>query len=136
MSALLELSDVVKEYPITTRLLQRRTGAVHAVSGVSFEVPAGATFGLVGESGCGKTTIGRMIVGLERPTGGSILFDGRDVARLPVRQRRRLQRARQLVFQDPYASLTRACASAGSCASRLRSSGSGPATSSARRCGV
>jgi oligopeptide/dipeptide ABC transporter ATP-binding protein len=105
MSALLELRDVVKEYPITTRLLQRRTGAVQAVSGVSFEVPAGATFGLVGESGCGKTTIGRMIVGLERPTGGSIVFDGRDVTRLPLRQRRRLQRARQLVFQDPYASL-------------------------------
>jgi peptide/nickel transport system ATP-binding protein len=105
VTALLELRGVVKEYPITTRLLQRRTGAVHAVSGVSFEVPAGATFGLVGESGCGKTTIGRMIVGLERPTSGSILFDGRDVASLPLRQRRRLQRARQLVFQDPYASL-------------------------------
>src|SRR6478735_95907 len=105
MSALLELRDVVKEYPITSRLLQRRTGAVHAVSGVSFEVPAGSTFGLVGESGCGKTTIGRMIVGLERPTSGSIVFGGRDLAKLAFRERRRLQRQRQFVFQDPYASL-------------------------------
>jgi peptide/nickel transport system ATP-binding protein len=102
---LLELRAVVKEYPVTSRILQRQTAAVHAVSGVSLEVPAGATFGLVGESGCGKTTVGRMIVGLERPTSGSIVFAGRDVARLGFRERRVLQRDRQLVFQDPYASL-------------------------------
>jgi peptide/nickel transport system ATP-binding protein len=102
---LLEVRDVVKEYAVTSRVLQRRTGAVHAVSGVSFSVPAGATFGLVGESGCGKTTIGRMVVGLERPTAGSIVFAGRDLAHTPLRERRRLHRDRQLVFQDPYASL-------------------------------
>src|SRR5262249_51040350 len=102
---LLELRDVVKEYPVTSRVLQRRIAAVHAVSGVSLEVPAGATFGLVGESGCGKTTVGRMIVGLERPTAGSIVFEGRDLAELAFRERRRLQRQRQFVFQDPYASL-------------------------------
>jgi oligopeptide/dipeptide ABC transporter ATP-binding protein len=102
---LLELRDVVKEYAVTSRLLQRRVAVVHAVSGVTLQVPAGATFGLVGESGCGKTTVGRMIVGLERPTAGSIVFEGRDLARIPHRQRRRSQRHRQLVFQDPYASL-------------------------------
>jgi ABC-type oligopeptide transport system ATPase subunit len=98
---LLELHDLVKEYPITSPLLQRPTGAVHAVSGVSFGVPAGCTFGLVGESGCGKTTVGRMIVGLEPPTSGEIVFQGRDVGRAPRRERRRSQRERQLVFQDP-----------------------------------
>jgi oligopeptide/dipeptide ABC transporter ATP-binding protein len=103
--AILELRDVVKEYPVTSRILQRRIAAVHAVSGVSLQVPEGATFGLVGESGCGKTTVGRMIVGLERPTSGSIVFDGRDLGELGLRERRRLQRQRQLVFQDPYASL-------------------------------
>jgi peptide/nickel transport system ATP-binding protein len=102
---LLELRDLVKEYPITSPLLQRRTGAVHAVSGVSLDVPAGCTFGLVGESGCGKTTVGRMIVGLEPPTSGEIVFDGRDVGHAHRRERRRIQRDRQLVFQDPYASL-------------------------------
>src|SRR5215470_12238308 len=102
---LLELRDVVKEYPVTSRILQRRVAAVHAVSGVSLQVPEGATFGLVGESGCGKTTIGRMIVGLERPTSGSIVFEGRNLGELGLRERHRLQRHRQLVFQDPYASL-------------------------------
>jgi oligopeptide/dipeptide ABC transporter ATP-binding protein len=102
---ILELRDVVKEYPVTSRVLQRRVAAVHAVSGVSLQVPEGATFGLVGESGCGKTTVGRMIVGLERPTSGSIVFEGRELGKLGLRERRRVQRQRQLVFQDPYASL-------------------------------
>jgi oligopeptide/dipeptide ABC transporter ATP-binding protein len=103
--ALLELQSVIKEYPITSGILQRKVGAVHAVSDVSFGVPAGATFGLVGESGCGKTTVGKLIVGLERPTDGSIVFGGREVSRIPWRRRRREHRDRQIVFQDPYASL-------------------------------
>ena len=102
---LLELRDVVKEYAVTSAVLQRRVGAVHAVSGVSLSVPAGGTFGLVGESGCGKTTVGRMIVGLERPTSGSVVFAGRDISKPAFRERRRLHRERQFVFQDPYASL-------------------------------
>lgn len=102
---LLELRDVVKEYSVTSSVLQRKVGAVHAVSGVSLSVPAGGTFGLVGESGCGKTTVGRMIVGLERPTSGEVVFAGRDISRPAFRERRRLQRERQFVFQDPYASL-------------------------------
>jgi peptide/nickel transport system ATP-binding protein len=105
MAPKVELRHLVKEYPITSAVLQRRIGAVHAVSGISLSVPAGSTFGLVGESGCGKTTIGRMIVGLDRPTAGSIIFDGRDVSALSRLERRRLRRDRQLVFQDPYASL-------------------------------
>jgi peptide/nickel transport system ATP-binding protein len=104
--ALLEVRDLVKEFPVTAgMLLQRHVGAVHAVSGVSLEVPAGRTLGLVGESGCGKTTLGRMIVGLERPTAGSILFEGEDVHRLPRQQAKARRRHRQMMFQDPYSSL-------------------------------
>ena len=103
--ALLELRGVVKDYAVTSPVLQRTVGLVHAVSGVSLRVEAGSTFGLVGESGCGKTTVGRLIVGLERPTAGSVVFGGRELGRLPFRQRRAAQRERQLVFQDPYASL-------------------------------
>src|SRR5579875_2863662 len=92
-SPLLEIRDVVKEYPVTSgAILQRRTGAVHAVSGVSFTVNAGETFGLVGESGCGKTTIGKMIVALERPNSGSVLLAGRDVSALRGSELRRYRK--------------------------------------------
>ncbi|HEY2549086.1 MAG TPA: ABC transporter ATP-binding protein [Streptosporangiaceae bacterium] len=100
---LLEVRDLIKEFPITSGLLQRRTGAVHAVSGVSFSVPAGQTFGLVGESGCGKTTIGRLVVALERPDSGQVLLDGDDVSGRGSMRRHR--RDLQLMFQDPYSSL-------------------------------
>ena len=82
-NVLLEVRNVVKEYPVTSgAILQRRAGAVHAVSDVSFTVNAGETFGLVGESGCGKTTIGKLIVALEQPNAGNVLLAGRDVSGL------------------------------------------------------
>jgi oligopeptide/dipeptide ABC transporter ATP-binding protein len=103
---LLELRNLVKEYPVTSgAILQRKAGAVHAVSDVSFTVAAGETFGLVGESGCGKTTIGKLIVGLERPNSGNVLLAGRDVSALTGADLRRNRKNLQLMFQDPYSSL-------------------------------
>ena len=105
-SVLLEVRNVVKEYPVRAgAILQRRAGAVHAVSDVSFTVNAGETFGLVGESGCGKTTIGKMIVALERPNSGSVLLAGRDISALSGGELRRNRKNLQLMFQDPYSSL-------------------------------
>ncbi|HEV2254283.1 MAG TPA: ABC transporter ATP-binding protein [Streptosporangiaceae bacterium] len=102
---LLELRHLVKEFSITSGVLQRKVGAVHAVSDVSFSVPAGTTFGLVGESGCGKTTIGKVIVALEKPNSGSVTLDGVDVSKLSGSQLRRKRRDLQLMFQDPHSSL-------------------------------
>jgi peptide/nickel transport system ATP-binding protein len=102
---LLELRDLVKEYPITHGIMQRKLGVVHAVSGVSFAVEAGETFGLVGESGCGKTTIGKMVVALESPNEGSVALGGRVVSGLSGRELRQRRRDLQLMFQDPYSSL-------------------------------
>jgi oligopeptide/dipeptide ABC transporter ATP-binding protein len=103
---LLELDDIVKEFPVTAgAVLQRKIGTVKAVSGVSFKVHRGETFGLVGESGCGKTTIGWLVTALHRPTSGEIRFAGRDIASLRWRSLRRARRDLQLMFQDPYASL-------------------------------
>ncbi len=103
---LLELRDLVKEFPVTSgAILQRKVGIVHAVSGVSFTVTAGGTFGLVGESGCGKTTIGRLVVALERPSAGSVLLSGQDIGALSGSELRRQRRDLQLMFQDPYSSL-------------------------------
>jgi peptide/nickel transport system ATP-binding protein len=103
---LLELLDVVKEYPATSgTLLHRKAGRVHAVSGVSLTVSAGETFGLVGESGCGKTTIGKVIVGLERPDSGTVTLAGQSLAALRGAAQRRQRRDLQLIFQDAYSSL-------------------------------
>ena len=109
---ILRLADVVKEFRVKRGVFSRKARTAHAVSGVSFEIYAGETFGLVGESGCGKSTVSRLIVGLERPTAGSITFSGRDVAVLtatgPLARRRRLSGLRrnlQMMFQDPYSSL-------------------------------
>jgi peptide/nickel transport system ATP-binding protein len=102
----LEVSHAVKEFPVTIgAVMRRRIGSVHAVSDVSFSVLPGETFGLVGESGCGKTTTGRMIVALETPTSGSIFIAGEDIARMSSRQLRRRRLHMQMMFQDPYASL-------------------------------
>jgi peptide/nickel transport system ATP-binding protein len=103
---LLELRNLVKEFPITSgAILQRKVASVKAVSDVSFAVPAGTTFGLVGESGCGKTTIGKLIVALERPNSGAITLNGQDVSKLRGGDLRRKRRDLQLMFQDPQSSL-------------------------------
>ncbi len=103
---LLEIRNLVKEFPVTAgAVLQRKVGAVHAVSDVSFSVPAGTTFGLVGESGCGKTTIGKLIVALERPNSGGISLGDLDVTKLRGAELRKKRRDLQLMFQDPHASL-------------------------------
>jgi peptide/nickel transport system ATP-binding protein len=106
VKAFLEVRNLVKEFPVTRgAVLQRTVGAVHAVSDVSFEVKPGETFGLVGESGCGKTTTGRMIVALEPATSGSIIINGEDIANMPHGKLRTKRRDMQMMFQDPYASL-------------------------------
>jgi oligopeptide/dipeptide ABC transporter ATP-binding protein len=103
---LLQIDDLVKEFPVTAgAVLQRKIGTVKAVSGVSFEVRRGETFGLVGESGCGKTTIGWLITALHKPSSGAIRVDGTDITQLGWRALRRQRRDLQLMFQDPYASL-------------------------------
>ena len=104
-AALLELRHLVKEYPVTSGMLQRRATSVKAVSDISFSVSAGTTFGLVGESGSGKTTVGKMIVALERPNSGTVLLDGSDVPKLRGAELRARRRDLQLMFQDPYLSL-------------------------------
>ncbi len=103
---LLEVRDLVKEFPVTAgAILQRKVAAVHAVSGVSFTVAAKETFGLVGESGCGKTTLGRIMVALEHPNSGAVLLGGQDISALSGGELRRRRRDLQLMFQDPYSSL-------------------------------
>ncbi|MGA2013579.1 MAG: ABC transporter ATP-binding protein [Solirubrobacteraceae bacterium] len=103
---LLEVVDVVREYPVTSgAVLQRRVASVKAVSGVSLHIDVGETLGLVGESGCGKTTLGKMIVGVEKPNSGRITLDGKEIFRMRRRALRRARRDLQMMFQDPFASL-------------------------------
>ena len=103
---LLDVSHLVKDYAVTKgAVLQRRVGWLSAVADVNFTIRAGETFGLVGESGCGKSTIGKLVVGLEKPTSGSISFEGKDLSKSSAREYRRERRNIQLMFQDSYASL-------------------------------
>jgi oligopeptide/dipeptide ABC transporter ATP-binding protein len=103
---ILRVDGLVKEFPVLAgSVIRRRVGSVHAVSDVTFRIRQGETFGLVGESGCGKTTIGRLLVGLERPNSGTVHFEGTELTRLSERAMRGHRREIQLMFQDPYASL-------------------------------
>ncbi len=104
--ALVEVRDLVKHFPLTRGIVfQRQVGAVHAVDGVSFDVLRGETLGIVGETGCGKTTTARLVMRLLDPTSGTIRFDGDDITHLRRRSLKPLRRQMQMIFQDPYSSL-------------------------------
>ncbi|MFJ6541224.1 ABC transporter ATP-binding protein [Streptomyces sp. NPDC091385] len=102
---LLRVEGLTKHFPIKKGILQRQVGAVKAVDGIDFEVRKGETLGVVGESGCGKSTMGRVITRLQDPTGGKITFEGQDITRLSTGRMRPLRRDIQMIFQDPYGSL-------------------------------
>jgi oligopeptide/dipeptide ABC transporter ATP-binding protein len=105
VTPLVEVRDLVKHFPIRQGLLQRQVGSVRAVDGVSFDVEQGETLGLVGESGCGKSTTARLVLRLVRPTSGSVSFDGEEIADARAGRLKELRREMQMIFQDPYSSL-------------------------------
>jgi peptide/nickel transport system ATP-binding protein/oligopeptide transport system ATP-binding protein len=102
---LVQINNLVTYFPVRSGLLQRTVAWVQAVDDVSFTIRAGETLGLVGESGCGKTTVGRSILRLVRPTSGSVIFDGKDVLAMGRNELKNIRRDMQIIFQDPYASL-------------------------------
>jgi len=104
-NVILDVSDLKMYFPVLRGLLRRKVADVKAVDGVSFQLKRGETLGLVGESGCGKTTIGRCVLGLYRATAGKIMFLGDDVTALPEKKMRRVRKNIALIFQDPYSSL-------------------------------
>jgi len=103
--SLLEIENLKVHYPVYGGIFRRRVGRVHAVDGVSFSIKRGETLGLVGESGCGKTTVGRSIIRLYLPTEGRVIFDGKDLSLLSKKQLQHLRRQMQIIFQDPFESL-------------------------------
>jgi len=102
---LVEVENLVTYFPIFSGVLQKKTGEVKAVDDISFFIRKGETLGLVGESGCGKTTTGRSILKLEEPTSGSVIFDGKNLIEMEGEELRRMRSQMQLIFQDPFASL-------------------------------
>jgi oligopeptide transport system ATP-binding protein len=104
-NVLLHVDDLMMHFPIYRGVIQRQVGAVRAVDGVSFDIKRGETLGLVGESGCGKSTTGRTILQLYRPTAGAVTFEGVDLVHLKGEDLRKMRRKMQMIFQDPYASL-------------------------------
>jgi oligopeptide transport system ATP-binding protein len=102
---LVTVENLVKHFPIYGGILQRQVASVHAVDGISFDIRSGETFGLVGESGCGKSTTGRTILQLERPTAGEVIFDGVNLASINGNELRKMRKRMQMIFQDPYSSL-------------------------------
>ncbi len=104
-TALLKVTNLKTHFPIRKGLLSHVTGQVYAVDGVSFEIKRGETFGLVGESGCGKTTVGKTVLRLIEPTEGSLEFEGRDIIHITKEEMRQLRQRMQIIYQDPYSSL-------------------------------
>jgi oligopeptide transport system ATP-binding protein len=102
---ILSVKDLKMHFPIFRGVIQRQVGAVHAVDGISFDIRRGETLGLVGESGCGKSTTGRTILQLYKATAGSVLYNGSDLTKLKNEDMRKMRRHMQMIFQDPYASL-------------------------------
>ena len=105
MEPLLEVKNLKKYFPVQSGVFGRTTDYVKAVDGVSFNIFKGETLGLVGESGCGKSTTGRMLVNLMAPTSGEVIFEGRDVAKLSKKEQKSMRKNIQIIFQDPYSSL-------------------------------
>lgn len=105
-SNIIEVTDLKMYFPVTKGIiLRRKVGDVKAVDGLTFSIREGETLGLVGESGCGKSTTGRALIQLYKPTGGSVVFRGTDLTKLPAEEMRKTRRRVQMIFQDPYASL-------------------------------